>query len=35
MPSMDLEVITKGLVYAIEAIVDNDEDIKVSHGKIA
>lgn len=35
MPSMDLEVVTKGLVYAIEAIVDNDEDIKVSHGKIA
>ncbi|WP_455931659.1 pyroglutamyl-peptidase I [Parvimonas micra] len=32
MPSMPLEMIAKGLEYAIEAIVENKEDIKVEGG---
>lgn len=32
MPSMPLELIAKGLEYAIEAIVENKEDIKVEGG---
>ena len=32
MPSMPLEMIVKGLEYAIEAIVENKEDIKVEGG---
>jgi len=33
-PSMSLEMIVKGIELAIEAIVENDADIKVSGGKI-
>lgn len=33
MPSMALETIVKGLTLAIEAIVNNKEDIKVTGGK--
>lgn len=33
-PSMSLETITKGLEYAIEAMLINDEDIKISGGTI-
>lgn len=33
MPSMSLETIRDALVYAIEAIIDNDEDIVVTGGK--
>ena len=33
MPSMDLNVIVKGLTKAIEAIVENNEDIKITGGK--
>lgn len=33
MPSMALETIVKGLTLAIEAIVKNDSDIKVTGGK--
>lgn len=32
MPSMPLELIAKGLEYAIEAIIENKEDIKVEGG---
>ena len=32
MPSMPLELIAKGLEYAIEAIVENKEDIKIEGG---
>lgn len=32
MPSMPLEMIAKGLEYAIEAIIENKEDIKVEGG---
>ena len=32
MPSMPLEMIAKGLEYAIEAIVENKEDIKIEGG---
>lgn len=32
MPSMPLETIAKGLEYAIEAIIENKEDIKVEGG---
>lgn len=32
MPSMALETIVKGLTLAIEAIVDNDTDIKITGG---
>ncbi|MGX6979790.1 pyroglutamyl-peptidase I [Vagococcus elongatus] len=32
IPSMSLDVIVEGLVYAIEAIVDNDTDIKMTGG---
>jgi len=33
-PSMSLETIVKGITLAIEAIVENETDIKVSGGKI-
>ena len=33
-PSMSLEMIVKGIELAIEAIVENNSDIKVSGGKI-
>ena len=32
MPSMPLELIAKGLEYAIEAIIENKEDIKIEGG---
>jgi len=35
MPSMELDVIVKGLVAAIEAVIQTDEDIKVSGGAIS
>lgn len=34
MPSMSLDIIAEGLVYAIEAIVDNETDLKVTDGAI-
>lgn len=34
MPSMSLDIIVDGLVYAIEAIVDNETDLKVTGGAI-
>ena len=33
-PTMSVEMISKGLLYAIEAIVDNEEDIHVATGTI-
>ncbi len=33
IPSMALETIVKGLTLAIEAIVENKDDIKVTGGK--
>ncbi len=35
MPSMELDVIVKGLVAAIEAVIQTDEDIKVTGGAIS
>ncbi len=32
VPSMDLNTLIKGLTYAIEAIIDNDEDIPITGG---
>lgn len=33
MPSMDIETLVKGLTYALEAIIKNDEDIRVIGGE--
>ncbi len=32
MPSMNLDMITRGLIHAIEAIIQNDKDIKIEGG---